>query len=130
MIESRKIVYVSLFLNSYHHFLVTLLRELRGQGTVTRSVASTAVGGNIAVIGGVSGFGGEVNPMTLTLGAKRMVGIHVGSRAMLEQAARLVARAGLKPVIDRVFPFAEAREAYRYLESGAHFGKVVVDLTQ
>jgi NADPH:quinone reductase-like Zn-dependent oxidoreductase len=30
------------------------------------------------------------------------------------------------PVIDRVFRFSEAVEAYRYLESGAHFGKVVI----
>jgi NADPH:quinone reductase-like Zn-dependent oxidoreductase len=29
-------------------------------------------------------------------------------------------------VVDRVFPFDQAREAYRYLESGAHFGKVVI----
>lgn len=109
---------------------VDMVLEVGGQGTVTRSVASTAVGGTIAVIGGVSGFGGEVNPMTLTLAAKRMVGIFVGSRAMLEQAASLVAGTGMKPVVDRVFPFAEAQEAYRYLESGAHFGKVVIDLTQ
>jgi NADPH:quinone reductase-like Zn-dependent oxidoreductase len=59
-----------------------------------------------------------------------MVGIYVGSRAMLEQAAGLVAETGMKPVVDRVFPFSEAQEAYRYLESGAHFGKVVIDLTQ
>jgi NADPH:quinone reductase-like Zn-dependent oxidoreductase len=109
---------------------VDVVLEVGGQGTVTRSVASTAVGGTIAVIGGVSGFGGEVYPMTLTLGAKRMVGIYVGSRAMLEQAAGLVAETGMKPVVDRVFPFSEAQEAYRYLESGAHFGKVVIDLTQ
>jgi NADPH:quinone reductase-like Zn-dependent oxidoreductase len=109
---------------------VDMVLEVGGQGTVTRSVASAAVGGTIAVIGGVSGFGGEVNPITLTRSAKRMVGIYVGSRAMLEQIAKLVAETGMKPVVDRVFPFAEAREAYRYLESGAHFGKVVVDLTQ
>lgn len=109
---------------------VDVVLEVGGQGTVTRSVASTAVGGTIAVIGGVSGFGGEVNPMTLTLGAKRMIGIYVGSRAMLEQAAGLVAGTGMKPVVDRVFPFTEAQEAYRHLESGAHFGKVVIELTQ
>jgi NADPH:quinone reductase-like Zn-dependent oxidoreductase len=32
----------------------------------------------------------------------------------------------LRPVVDRVFPFEDAREAYRYLESGTHFGKVVL----
>jgi NADPH:quinone reductase-like Zn-dependent oxidoreductase len=33
---------------------------------------------------------------------------------------------GVHSVIDRVFPFAEARDAYRYLESGVHFGKVCI----
>lgn len=41
---------------------VDLVLEVGGQGTITRSVASTAVSGTVAVIGGVSGFGGEVNP--------------------------------------------------------------------
>lgn len=109
---------------------VDVVLEVGGQGTVTRSVASTAVGGTIAIIGGVSGFGGEVNPTTLSITAKRMVGIYVGSRAMLEQTARFVAGAAIKPVVDRVFPFAEAKEAYRHLESGAHFGKVVIELAQ
>jgi len=109
---------------------VDVVLEVGGQGTIIRSVASTAVGGTIAVIGGVSGFGGEVNPSTLSISAKRMVGIYVGSRGMLEQAAELVAGAGIQPVVDRVFPFAEVKDAYRYIESGAHFGKVVIDLTQ
>ena len=106
---------------------VDVVLEVGGQGTVTRSVASTAVGGTIAIIGGVSGFGGELNPFTLATTARRMVGIYVGSRAMLEQTARFVAGAGIKPVVGRVFPFSEAKEAYRYLESGAHFGKVVIE---
>lgn len=109
---------------------VNVVLEVGGQGTATRSVASTAVGGTVAIIGGVSGFGGELNPFTLATTAKRMVGIYVGSRAMLEQVARLVAANGIKPVVDRVFPFAEAKEAYRHLESGAHFGKVVIEVAK
>lgn len=109
---------------------VDVVLEVGGQETITRSVTATAVGGTIATIGGVSGFGGGVNPSTLAIGAKRLIGIYVGSRAMLEQAATLAAGAGIAPMVDRVFPFAKAKEAYRYLESGAHFGKVVIDLTQ
>lgn len=109
---------------------VDVVLEVGGQGTITRSVTSTAVSGTIAVIGGVSGFGGEVNPTTLLFGAKRLIGIYVGSRAMLEQTAKFFAGAGIKPVVDRVFPFAEAKEAYRHLESGSHFGKVVIELNE
>jgi NADPH:quinone reductase-like Zn-dependent oxidoreductase len=100
--------------------------EVGGQGTVNRSVAAAAMGGSIAIIGGVSGFGGEVNPATLLASARRMVGIYVGSRAMLEKVVRFVATAQVQPVVDRVFGFDQAREAYRYMESGSHFGKVVI----
>jgi NADPH:quinone reductase-like Zn-dependent oxidoreductase len=103
--------------------------EVGGQGTVNRSIAAAAMGGSIAIIGGVSGFGGEVNPMTLLASAKRLVGIYVGSRAMLEQVMRFAADAQIKPVVDRVFTFDDAQDAYRYMASGAHFGKVVIDLS-
>ncbi|HEX8786980.1 MAG TPA: NAD(P)-dependent alcohol dehydrogenase [Telluria sp.] len=100
--------------------------EVGGKGTVNRSVASSAMGGSIAIIGGVSGFGGEVNPATLLAGAKRMVGIFVGSRTMLEKVMRFADTCGIQPVVDRVFTFDQAKEAYRYMESGSHFGKVVI----
>lgn len=50
----------------------------------------------------------------------------VGDRAGLLEFTRAVAATGLKPVIDRVFAFDEAREAFSHLESGAHLGKVVI----
>jgi NADPH:quinone reductase-like Zn-dependent oxidoreductase len=104
--------------------------EVGGKGTVNRSVSAAAMGGTVAIIGGVSGFGGEVNPASLLATAKRMVGIFVGSRAMLEDVMRFADTTGLKPVIDRVFPFGQAQDAYRYMESGSHFGKVVIDVTR
>lgn len=64
------------------------------------------------------------------VGAKRLAGIFVGSRAILEQTTKFFAGAGLEPVVDRVFSFAEAKEAYCHLASGAHFGKVVVELKE
>jgi NADPH:quinone reductase-like Zn-dependent oxidoreductase len=87
------------------------------------------MGGSVAIIGGVSGFGGDVNPATLLAGAKRLVGIFVGSRAMLEKVVRFADATGLQPVVDRVFTFDQAQEAYRYMASGSHFGKVVISVT-
>jgi NADPH:quinone reductase-like Zn-dependent oxidoreductase len=52
--------------------------------------------------------------------------IYVGSRVDFENMNRAIAFHHLKPVIDRVFPFEAARDALAYLESGAHFGKVVI----
>jgi NADPH:quinone reductase-like Zn-dependent oxidoreductase len=53
-------------------------------------------------------------------------GIYVGSRAMFEAMNRAIALHALRPVIDRVFPFEAAPDAYRHLQSQAHLGKVVV----
>jgi len=103
--------------------------EVGGKGTVNHSVAAAAMGGTVAVIGGVSGFGGEVNPVSLLHSAKRLLGVYVGSRTMLEDVMRFADVNDIKPAVDRVFSFGQAQEAYRYMASGAHFGKVVIDVT-
>jgi NADPH:quinone reductase-like Zn-dependent oxidoreductase len=56
----------------------------------------------------------------------RILGIYVGSREMFEAMNRAIALHQMRPVVDRVFGFDEAADAYRYLESGQHFGKVVI----
>jgi NADPH:quinone reductase-like Zn-dependent oxidoreductase len=108
---------------------VDLVLEVGGQGTLTRSIASTLMGGTVAIIGGVSGFGGELNPFALIGGAKRLSGIFVGSRGMLEDLSRFLSVAEIHPVVDRVFPFAQAREAYTHLERAGHFGKLVIQVS-
>ena len=57
---------------------------------------------------------------------RRLAGLMVGSRAMTGDLSRFVEDKRLRPVIDRVFPFARARDAYRHLAQGRHFGKVVI----
>lgn len=107
---------------------VDLVLEVGGQGTLARSIASARMGGTIAVIGGVSGFGGEVNPFALIGGSKRLCGIHVGSRSMFEDLNRFIGVKGIHPAVDSVFPFTQARAAYRHLEQASHFGKVVIEV--
>ncbi|WP_231511445.1 zinc-binding dehydrogenase [Chondromyces apiculatus] len=55
-----------------------------------------------------------------------MIPVFVGSRVMFEEMNRVLVEHRIKPVIDRVFAFEEAPEALKYLESGAHFGKIVI----
>jgi NADPH:quinone reductase-like Zn-dependent oxidoreductase len=55
-------------------------------------------------------------------------GIYVGSRRMFDAMNRALAAADLHPVIDRTFGFEQARDAYRHMQAGAHFGKIVVTL--
>lgn len=107
---------------------VDMVLEVGGQGTLARSVASTRMGGTVAIIGGVSGFGGEFQPFALIGGARRLSGIFVGSRSMLEDLNRFIEVAGIHPVVDRVFPFDKARDAYEYLQGAKHFGKVVIEI--
>lgn len=53
-------------------------------------------------------------------------GIYVGSRVMFEAMNEAITVNKVKPVIDRVFPFSELPQALRHMESGAHFGKIVL----
>ena len=77
------------------------------------------------MIGVLSGVG-DVNPMPILMKGIRVQGIFVGSRVMFEAVNRAITVSQLHPVIDRVFEFQDAITALKYLESGSHFGKVVV----
>lgn len=101
--------------------------EVGGAGTLPRSMKAVRLGGRISVIGVLSG-GGQVNPLPLLMKNLRAQGIFVGSREMFEAMNRAIALHQLRPVVDRVFAFAEARAALRYLESAAHFGKIAIRL--
>ncbi len=102
--------------------------EVGGAGTLSRSLRAVRIGGRISLIGVLTGGAGEVNPVPILMKHVRVQGIYVGSRAMFLTMNRAVSLAGLRPVVDRVFAFAELREALRYLESGAHFGKVCIQV--
>lgn len=99
--------------------------EVGGPGTLGKSLRAVRTGGRVSLIGILTG-GGEINPMPVLRKAVALQGIFVGSREMFEDMNRAMAINHTRPVIDRVFRFEEAREAYRYLESGAHFGKVCI----
>lgn len=99
--------------------------EVGGAGTLPLSLKAIRRGGHIALIGVLAG-GGEIDPRFIFVKQVKVQGIYVGSRRMFEEMNRAIETSGLRPVLDRVFGFEEAPEAYRYLESGAHFGKVCV----
>ena len=106
---------------------VDIVVEVGGAGTLEKSAKAVRPGGFIALIGVLAGAG-TFNPLALLMKAVTLQGIFVGSRAMFEDMNRLIANNGIKPVIDRVFPFAQAADAFRHLESGSHFGKVVIGM--
>jgi len=97
--------------------------EVGGAGTFEQSLRAVRLGGEISVIGFLAGTAANLNLVPVILNHVRLNGIFVGSREMFEELLRIPVR----PVIDRTFAFAEALEAYRYLQSGKHFGKVVLE---
>lgn len=100
--------------------------EVGGPGTINQSLRAVAVGGEIASIGFLSEENPGIDFFALKLSSASFRNITVGDRAGLQELVRVIDGTGLKPVVDRVFPFAQARAAFAYLETGAHFGKVVV----
>jgi NADPH:quinone reductase-like Zn-dependent oxidoreductase len=100
--------------------------EVGGAATLTRSFGAIRVGGKVTMIGGLSGGATELNPGLMFARRANVRGISVGSTQMFEAMNRAVEFNALKPVIDKVFAFDDAREAYRHMAAGAHFGKIVV----
>jgi NADPH:quinone reductase-like Zn-dependent oxidoreductase len=99
--------------------------EVGGAGTLGKSLRAVRMGGRIYLIGVLSG-GGEVNPLPALMKNVRIQGIFVGSREMFKAMDRAIAVNRMRPVIDRVFGFGEVRDALRYMESAAHFGKICI----
>jgi NADPH:quinone reductase-like Zn-dependent oxidoreductase len=96
--------------------------EIGGPGTIAKSLKALAVGGHVSLIGAsLSPSGTMLDPFLLTGRGITLGSISVGSRTDFEAMNRAIALHRLRPVIDRTFPFAEAREAYRHFEGPRPF---------
>jgi NADPH:quinone reductase-like Zn-dependent oxidoreductase len=101
--------------------------EVGGQGTLAQSMQAIGFNGEIAIIGVLSREG-NVTPRDMMFKAGRMRGIFVGSAAMARSLNTAIDANGIKPVVDRVFGFDDAKAAYAYHASPALFGKTVIAL--
>jgi NADPH:quinone reductase-like Zn-dependent oxidoreductase len=102
--------------------------EVGGRDTLPRALEALAYDGHIALIGGLSGFASDIPAgRLLGMGAK-VTGIYVGSRADFEAMNRFMAEHKIRPVIDRVFPFEEAPQAFELMDNGSYLGKIVIKL--
>ena len=110
-----------------HGIGVDHILEVGGAGTLEKSMKAIRAGGRISLIGVLSGMG-TMNPLPLLIRNVTLEGIFVGSRAMFEAMNKALELHQIKPIVDRVFDFAQFPDALQYLESGAHFGKVVIRL--
>jgi NADPH:quinone reductase-like Zn-dependent oxidoreductase len=100
--------------------------EVGGAGTLQRSLDAARHGGQIHLIGVLSGFEGTVNPWPFIAKSVSLHGIYVASRETFERMNRALTLHRIAPVIDRTFDFAQAREAFAHMESKMHVGKIVI----
>jgi NADPH:quinone reductase-like Zn-dependent oxidoreductase len=105
-----------------------LILELGGGGTLARSMESAKINGRISLVGVLTGFDGQVNPLPILRKSLAVKGIYVGSGDMQQQFHAALEQNTIHPVIDRTFNFDQAKEAFQYLQSGRHFGKIVIRL--
>ncbi len=101
--------------------------EVGGPGTLAQSIAAVRVGGRIALIGVLTGRGGEVPTAALMVKQARLQGLIVGSRREQVDMVRAIEATGFKPVIDRSFPLRDIADAFRHQASGSHFGKICLE---
>lgn len=102
--------------------------EVGGADTLGQSLQAVRPGGHISVIGILSGTATKLDLVPVLMQGIRIQGVLVGHREALEALVRAAAAHQLKPVIDRVFPLAEARAALEHMRAGAHLGKICLDL--
>jgi NADPH:quinone reductase-like Zn-dependent oxidoreductase len=97
-----------------------------GTATWDDSLASLAPSGRLVTCGATTGYDAKVDLRFLFSRQLSLLGSYMGTKSELRTVMKLVAEGRLEPIVDRVFPLAEAAAAHAYLESGAQFGKVVL----
>jgi NADPH:quinone reductase-like Zn-dependent oxidoreductase len=102
--------------------------EVGGPATLANSISACRMGAHIALIGVLTGFTGEVSIPALFTNQIRVSGISVGSRSNQLDMIQAITVNGLKPVIDRIFPFGDIAAAFETYQTQRHFGKICIEL--
>ncbi len=105
---------------------VDVVFEHVGSATWEVSLRALSRGGRLVTCGATSGPVAQTDLRYVFARSLSISGTMIGTKSELWQLLPLVEQGVLRPVVDRVFPMAEVQEAHRYLESGRHFGKVVL----
>lgn len=114
---------------------VDIIFENGGALTTPKSFSCIAFGGLINAIGYVSGKidppDERVNVNVSALSRNVTIkGLINGPRDRFQEMLDFCEKHEIRPVVDKIFPFGEAREALQYMWDGAHFGKVVIKVAQ
>jgi NADPH:quinone reductase-like Zn-dependent oxidoreductase len=101
--------------------------DLGGPGTLPQSITACRLGGQISLIGTLTGFAGQVPTAAMMRRQIRLQGLIVGSRVQQQEFVRGLNTTGIRPVIDRRFALEDLAAAFRYEESNRHFGKICLE---
>lgn len=107
---------------------VDLAIDIGGASSLNESIRATAMNGAVSVVGLVGGLDVTINLAEIFQKNLRLDGIETGSRSMLEAMIAWMEEKRIHPVVDRVFSFDQSSDAFRYLQSGKHMGKVCIKL--
>lgn len=100
--------------------------DIAGEKTIVKSAASVKITGIVVLVGFASGFGGGLPPIDILTRTLAVTGSTIGSRTDFEAMLKAMGRHEVRPIIDKVYPLADYREAYRRLEGGQQTGKVII----
>ena len=100
--------------------------DIGGEDTRLRALEALGNGGHMALIGGLTGFGGAIPVLDIFSKDVSVTAYHVGSRADFERMNRFMEGHRIRPIVDRVFAFEDAVEAFDFFENGDFMGKVVI----
>jgi NADPH:quinone reductase-like Zn-dependent oxidoreductase len=102
--------------------------EVGGSDTITRSLKAVRMGGMVAVIGALTGAAPTIDPRAILMNSLRAQGIYVGSRSMFERMNQALELHQIHPVVDRVFPWLDVRQAMTSMKEQSHLGKICLQV--
>src|SRR5262245_6736655 len=105
---------------------VDVVVDYIGADTWVRSLRSARRGGRVLTCGATTGFAPQTDLRQIFFRQVQVIGSTMGSHREFLDVMTCVLRGQLKPVIDRVLPLEDARQAHELIESRAVFGKIVL----
>lgn len=102
--------------------------DVAGGNGINQSIAATKVAGTIAQVGFLAGQTAQLDLMPLIFRQTTIRGIAVAPRSSFDRMNPFLNKHNIKPVIEQVYSFNEAVEAFRHLSRGA-FGKIVIRIS-
>jgi NADPH:quinone reductase-like Zn-dependent oxidoreductase len=105
-----------------------LIVDVGGKNSLPLSSQCLAYDGTLSIVGGLSGYDGEIPAINLLMKSARAQGIYVGSRADYLRMSEFIVKHKMRPIVERVFPLEQYEEALKLMESGNFVGKIVLKL--